>query len=67
MNHLVIEVGDGGVIRIYADSDVDLTIVDWREVRQDAQELYSWEKRNPLEEAERELLHKTTGLKQVYP
>lgn len=64
---LVIELKENGDINIYSEIDVDLTIIDWKDVREDANTLFSWERRELVKDAERELLHKTTGLKQVYP
>lgn len=67
MTRLVIELKENGDLYIYSELDVDLTLIDWKAVREDANTTFSWEKREPLKDAERELLHKTTGLKQVYP
>lgn len=66
---LVIELKDNRNrdLFIFSDTDIDITVIDWQSVREDADNLYAWQKNNPVAEAERELLHKTTGLKQVYP
>lgn len=67
MTRLVIELKENGDVYIYSELDVDLTLIDWKEVRDWGDNL-TQESINKLEkEAERELLHKTTGLKQVYP
>jgi hypothetical protein len=65
---LVIELTENRELNIYTDADIqEVVIVDWNEVQDDADTMSRFEKRNPLEDARRELLHKTTGLKQVYP
>lgn len=67
MTRLVIELRENRDLFIYADGDVEIDVVDWQSVREDAEDLPNWDKRTPIEEAKRELLHKTTGLKQIYP
>jgi hypothetical protein len=67
MTRLVIEVMLDREVRIYTDADVELTIIDWQEVGEEAKDLRIYEHHDPIKAADKELLHKTTGLKQVYP
>lgn len=67
MTRLVIELKENGDLYIYSELDVDLTLIDWKEVKKDAEDMPTLQYEKPFKEAERELIHKTTGLKQVYP
>jgi hypothetical protein len=66
MNRLVIEVSEIGELSIYSELYVELTLINWKEVREEA-ESSAYHRNEIIEAANKELLHKTTGLKQVYP
>lgn len=68
MARIVIELKENRELNIYTDQEgVEVVVIDWREVKEDTEDLPSWNSAAVVENAERELLHKTTGLKQVYP